>query len=339
MVERVELLTTAEVAGVLGVSRKRVLEIAAANPAFPPSKPAALGGHAWSRETILTWAAAHPDLGPMHHGPSLPAVGSLAPKVRKVLNLATDEARALNHDWVGDEHLLLALADPTCPGAAQPVLASLGITAEWLREVITTGQGDPFEPRTGWITPSPAARSVLERAHLEAVLLADPEVTGEHVLLALASYWVNDTSTLVGPQHGGIDPAIVRRRVRDHTEGRSLPSHPAGDQSWLERDREAADQWPQNLELASNPDGKDPRQRRPWGSRMFVDSDGKPVLWPDKEPRQYFVDRDGYPVLTSDGWPVHVARGEHGQDVLDEVGRPVVTAVEIPEGSTVRSGV
>jgi predicted DNA-binding transcriptional regulator AlpA len=339
MVKPDELLT-AEVACVLGVSRQRVLELAAADPAFPRSQPTARGGHGWSRAAVLAWAATAPDLGPVQHGPTLPPVGRLAPQVWKVRDLAAAEARALNHDWVGPEHLLVALAHPECPEAAPAVLASFGITPGQLRAAIIAGHGDPFEPGTGWITPSPATRSVLERAHLEAVLLADAEVTSEHVLLALVSYWTRDPDTATVAALGGIDLALVRRRVLDYTEGIALPQPPpAAEAPELQSDQDVTYRRPPELELAPTPDGKDPRQRRPWGSRMFLDGDGKPILWADKEPRQYFVDRDGHPVLTSDGSPVHIARGEHGQDVLDEDGRPVVTVVEIPEGSTVRPAV
>ena len=90
------------------------------------------------------------------------------------------------------------------------------------------------------------------------------------------------------------------------------------------------------LELAPTPDGKDPRRRMPWGSRIFVDADGAPIKQTDGlELRQYFVDRDGNPVLTSDGQPVHGVFDEHGREVLAEDGRPLVVPVEIPEGSRV----
>lgn len=90
------------------------------------------------------------------------------------------------------------------------------------------------------------------------------------------------------------------------------------------------------LELAPTPDGKDPRRRMPWGSRIFVDADGTPIKRTDGLAlRQYFVDRDGNPVLTSDGQPVHGVFDGHGREVLAEDGRPLVVPVEIPEGSRV----
>jgi ClpA/ClpB-like protein len=342
MVKRVGLLTTAEVAHVLGVPRQRVLEIAATNSEFPPSQPAAFGGHEWSRAAVLAWAAAtDPDPGPVHHGPALPPVGRLAPQVWRVCDLAAAEARALNHDWVGLDHLLVALAHPDCPGAAPAVLASFGITSEQLRAAIVAGQGDPFEPGPGGITPSPATRSVLERAHLEGVLLGDAEVTSEHVLLALVSYWTRDPHTATVADLDGIDPALMRRRVLDHTEGMALPQpQPAAKAPRLQSDRDVSHRWPPELELAPTPEGKDPRRRLPWGSRVFVDPIGKPIKWAESNAlRQYFIDRDGHPVLTTDGRPVHLAYDEQGQEALDEHGWPLFVAVEVPEGSAVRPAV
>jgi hypothetical protein len=63
-----------------------------------------------------------------------------------VANLAGADAQALHHDWIGLEHLLAALVHPDCPGAARSVLASLGVTAERLRQARERSFVDPFEP-------------------------------------------------------------------------------------------------------------------------------------------------------------------------------------------------
>jgi hypothetical protein len=143
-----------------------------------------------------------------------------------VANLAGEEAQAHNHPWIGPEHLLAALVHPDCPGAARAVLASLGITSERLEQARERSLVDPDEPTTGWRTVNPAFQLVLERANLEAVLLADAEVTSEHVLLALASQWAAD-ATATAPPEGDLDPAAVRRRVLDVTEGMAIPPPPA----------------------------------------------------------------------------------------------------------------
>jgi hypothetical protein len=115
----IELLSAADAARILGVTRRRVVELAAADPAFPASQPTPAGGHSWRRVAVQAWAAANPDRGPLHRGPELPLVGGRSPQVWKVANLAGAEAQALNHTWIGPEHLLAALVHPDCPGAAR----------------------------------------------------------------------------------------------------------------------------------------------------------------------------------------------------------------------------
>ena len=95
-----ELLSAAE-ARILGVSRSRVVELADTDPAFPAFQPSPAGGRAWPRSAVEAWAAAHPDRGPLHRGPTLPEVGGRSPLVWKVANLAGTEAQALNHGWTG----------------------------------------------------------------------------------------------------------------------------------------------------------------------------------------------------------------------------------------------
>lgn len=329
-----ELLSAAEAARILGVTRGRVVELASSDPGFPPSQPSPAGGRAWPRRAVEAWAAAHPDRGPLHRGPSVPEVGARSPEVWKVANLAGDEAQARNHTWIGPDHLLAALVHPDCPGVARAVLASLGVTAERLRQARERSFIDPFEPGSGWKQVSPAFQLVLERANLEAVLLADAEVTSEHVLLALASQWAADARAMAPPPTGDLDPAEVRRRVLDVTEGVAVPPPPAPGPP--PDPEEAMRRVAPGLELAPTPDGKDPRRRMPWGSRVFVDADGTPIKRTDGHAlRQYFVDRDGNPVLTRDGQPVHGVFDEHGREVLADDGRPLVVPVEIPEGSRV----
>jgi len=324
-----QLAAAAEAARILGVTRGRLLELAASAADFPPSESAATGGRVWPRAAVEAWAAAHLDRGPRHTGLEVPPVGEWPPQVQQVASLAAAEARALHHNWVGQDHLLLALLHPDCPGAAPAVLASFGITAQPLRDDFIASMGDPFEAGQPGATWSPAAQLLLERASLEAVALADAEVASEHVLLALTSRW--DGSFATGwLQRRGIDSQAVRRRVVDLTEGMPVPEPPPTAPS-AELDPTAG------LELAPTPDGHDPRRRRPWSSRVFVDADGRPVR-EGSTVRQYLADRDGNPVLTTDGRPVDVLVNEQGQPVLDEGGRPTIGPVEIPPGSQVQPG-
>jgi hypothetical protein len=83
-----ELLSAAEAARILGVPRSRVVDLADTDPAFPAFQPSSVGGRVWPRAAVEAWAAAHPDRGPLHRGPTLPEVGGRSPQVWTVANLA-----------------------------------------------------------------------------------------------------------------------------------------------------------------------------------------------------------------------------------------------------------
>jgi hypothetical protein len=154
-----QLVTAAEAARILGVTRRRVVELA--------------------------WKAAHPDRGPLHPGFKIAPIGEWPWQVRRVIDLAAEEARALHHEWISEDHLVPALLRPDCPGAARAVLGSFGVTAAPLREALVASMGDPYKPGHRGVSLSAAQQLVLERANLEAFALVDPEVASEHVLLAL----------------------------------------------------------------------------------------------------------------------------------------------------------
>ena len=88
-------------------------------------------------------------------------------RARQVVVLAQDEARALKHNYIGTEHILLGLLREE-EGLAARVAESLDITVEEVRAQIAriVGQGD--EVTTGQIPFTPRAKSVLEPALREA---------------------------------------------------------------------------------------------------------------------------------------------------------------------------
>lgn len=127
----------------------------------------------------------------------------------QIVELAREEARVLNHSWVGEDHMLLALLRPDCPGAARDVLVSLGLTADVLREALIATIHRPLEPLDR--EPIFSAVLMLRQANCEAAELLDEVVRSEHVLLAMAN-----SSTR---QLRGVDVAILRQRVLAVTEG------------------------------------------------------------------------------------------------------------------------
>jgi hypothetical protein len=110
------LVTAAEAARILGVTRGRVVALAGSAVGFPAAEATATGGRRWPRAAVEAWAAAHPDRGPRHPGLQVPPVGERSRQVWKVVDLAAEEAKELHHDWVSGDHLVLALLHPDWPG-------------------------------------------------------------------------------------------------------------------------------------------------------------------------------------------------------------------------------
>jgi ATP-dependent Clp protease ATP-binding subunit ClpC len=105
-------------------------------------------------------------------------------RARQVVVLAQDEARALGHNYIGTEHLLLALLREE-EGLAARLLESLGVTVHEIRAEVAriVGQGD--EVTTGQIPFTPRATKVLELALREALSLGHNYIGTEHILLAV----------------------------------------------------------------------------------------------------------------------------------------------------------
>jgi Clp amino terminal domain, pathogenicity island component len=103
---------------------------------------------------------------------------------RQLVVLAQDEARALRHNYIGTEHILLGLLREE-EGLAARVLESLGITLEEVRARVVgiVGQGD--EVTTGQIPFTPRAKKVLELSLREALSLGYQYIGTEHILLGI----------------------------------------------------------------------------------------------------------------------------------------------------------
>jgi Clp amino terminal domain, pathogenicity island component/UvrB/uvrC motif len=105
-------------------------------------------------------------------------------RARQVVVLAQDEARALKHNYIGTEHILLGLLREE-QGLAARVLESLDVTVEDVRALVAriVGQGD--EITTGQIPFTPRAKKVLELSLREAISLGHDYIGTEHILLGL----------------------------------------------------------------------------------------------------------------------------------------------------------
>jgi ATP-dependent Clp protease ATP-binding subunit ClpC len=105
-------------------------------------------------------------------------------RARQAVVYAQDEARALKHNYIGTEHLLLGLLREE-EGLAARVLESLGVSLEEVRPQVAriVGQGD--DVTTGQIPFTPRSKKVLELALDEAVGLGHNYIGTEHILLGL----------------------------------------------------------------------------------------------------------------------------------------------------------
>src|SRR6187399_1023761 len=105
-------------------------------------------------------------------------------RARRVVVLAQEEARMLNHNYIGTEHILLGLIHEG-EGVAAKALESLNISLEAVRqqveEIIGQGQAAP----TGHIPFTPRAKKVLELSLREALQLGHNYIGTEHILLGL----------------------------------------------------------------------------------------------------------------------------------------------------------
>ncbi len=105
-------------------------------------------------------------------------------RARRVVVLAQEEARMLNHNYIGTEHILLGLIHEG-EGVAAKALESLGISLDAVRdqvqEIIGQGQQSP----TGHIPFTPRAKKVLELSLREGLQLGHNYIGTEHILLGL----------------------------------------------------------------------------------------------------------------------------------------------------------
>ena len=125
------------------------------------------------------------------HGPRVPAekggVGMFerfTDRARRVVVLAQEEARMLNHDYIGTEHILLGLIHEG-EGVAAKALESLGISLEAVRQQVEEIIGQGQQAPSGHIPFTPRAKKVLELSLREALQLGHNYIGTEHILLGL----------------------------------------------------------------------------------------------------------------------------------------------------------
>jgi Clp amino terminal domain, pathogenicity island component len=133
-------------------------------------------------------------------------------RARRVVVLAQEEARLLNHNYIGTEHILLGLLhdrESLAPEALEPFGVTLEAARHDVEEIIGQGQSTP----TGHIPFTPRAKKVLEHSLREALQLGHNYIGSGHILLGLLREGEGVGVQVLLKHDAG--PAAVRDRVRE----------------------------------------------------------------------------------------------------------------------------
>ena len=136
--------------------------------------------------------------------------GSFTKRATTAMSLAQDEAKRLNHNYIGTEHILLGLLREG-DGIAGEVLSSLNVELDWVRGAVehTIGRGD--KPVEGDASLTPRAKKVVALAVDEARALNHRYIGTEHLLLGLVREGEGIAAGVLETR--GLDMARVRTEV------------------------------------------------------------------------------------------------------------------------------
>jgi ATP-dependent Clp protease ATP-binding subunit ClpC len=139
-------------------------------------------------------------------------------RARRVVVLAQQEARNLDHNYIGTEHLLLGLVSEG-EGIAALALGQLGISLERIRSDVEAIVGRGSKPQPGHIPFTPRAKKVLELSLREALQLGHSYIGTEHILLGLVREGEGVAAQVL--ERLGADLDRVRETVVELTPGSS----------------------------------------------------------------------------------------------------------------------
>jgi len=146
-------------------------------------------------------------------GPDMVTIGKLpqTPEAKKVIEYAIEEARLLNHNYVGTEHILLGLLRES-EGIAAQALMNLGLKLEDVRQEVLNllGAGNMFEHFTD------RSRKVMALANQEAQRLNHEYIDTEHILLGLIKEGSGIGATIL--KNRGVDIKTLRIEIGKRVE-------------------------------------------------------------------------------------------------------------------------
>jgi HAMP domain-containing protein len=144
-------------------------------------------------------------------------------RARQTLVLAHSEARALEHDFIGTEHILLGLLVEK-EGLAALVLKGLGVTLESVRVDVAALVSPRTEPAAETLPFTPRAKKVLELALREALSLGHNFIGTEHILLGIARENEGVAARLLERRYGADADKIRGAIIEQLGRGGPLPA-------------------------------------------------------------------------------------------------------------------
>ena len=176
-------------------------------------------------------------------------------RARRVVVLAQEEAKMLNHNYIGTEHILLGLIHEG-EGVAAKALESLGISLDAVREQVQDIIGQGQQQPTGHIPFTPRAKKVLELSLREALQLGHNYIGTEHILLGLIREGEGVAAQVLVKL--GADLNRVRQQViqlLSGYQGKEQVAVGGNDQATAQQGSQILDQFGRNLTQAAR-DGK-----------------------------------------------------------------------------------
>jgi prophage maintenance system killer protein len=149
-------------------------------------------------------------------------------QARQAIVLAHEEARTLNHNYIGTEHILLGLLHEG-DGIAAHALQALGISLAAVRQRVAEIIGHGKERPSGHIPFTPRAKKAIQLSRQEAADLGSDHIATEHILLGLireGSGVAAQVLTRLGADPGGLREQVGRLAAAARRDG----TQPGGDQ-------------------------------------------------------------------------------------------------------------
>jgi hypothetical protein len=153
-------------------------------------------------------------------------------RARRVVVLAQEEARLLNHNYIGTEHILLGIVHEG-EGVGARALAAMGVDLGTVRSFVEELIGHGGSAPSGHIPFTPRAKKVLELSLREALQLGHNYIGTEHILLGIVREGEGVAAQVLARL--GADLSRVRHAVLELLAGREPTVEAAPPQPWLQR--------------------------------------------------------------------------------------------------------